>query len=264
MHRVSNVPAAGQSMRILRLLGRQAAPMPAAAIARELGLPRSKTYHLLRAMIDEGFVVHLEAQGRYGLGMSAFELGSAYSRQDPMRWIAQPALARLVQASGYTGHFAILDGRDVIYVIEERAPGQASLVTDVGVRLPAHLTASGLSVLALLPPTQLRALFPARTALGRRDGRGPQSLTQLRRLLVRTRADGYAREDGSVTDGFSSVACAVADHRAYPVAAVAVTFPTAQVDDAERDALVERTRRAATSIGRGLGHDRSRGVRSSS
>ena len=88
---MSNVPAAGQAMQILRLLGRQAAPMPAAAIARELGLARSKTYHLLRAMVDEGFVVHLDAQGRYGLVMSAVELGSAYSRQDSMRCIAQLA-----------------------------------------------------------------------------------------------------------------------------------------------------------------------------
>ena len=41
---------------------------------------------------------------------------------------------------------AVLHGRDVLYVVEERAPGRPPLVTDVGVRLPAHLTASGRAI----------------------------------------------------------------------------------------------------------------------
>ena len=54
----------------------------------------------------------------------------------------------------------MLHGRDVLYVVEERAPGRPPLVTDVGVRLPAHLTASGRAILAALPAAQVRALYP--------------------------------------------------------------------------------------------------------
>ena len=43
------------------------APLPASAIARDLELPRSSTYHLLNVLKDEGFVVHLPEQRRYGL-----------------------------------------------------------------------------------------------------------------------------------------------------------------------------------------------------
>ena len=95
----------------------------------------------------------------------------------------------------------MLDGRDVLYVIEERAPGRPGLVTDVGVRLPAHLTASGLAMLAALPPQQVDALFPSRRALTRRHDAGPTSLTQLRALLAQARRDGHATEDGFVTAG---------------------------------------------------------------
>ena len=91
---------------------------------------------------DEGFVVHLPEERRYGLGVGAYELGSAYLRQDPLRWIAQTVLTRLVAATTHNAHLAVLQGREVLYVIEERAPGRPGLVTDVGVRLPAHLTAS--------------------------------------------------------------------------------------------------------------------------
>jgi DNA-binding IclR family transcriptional regulator len=152
---MANAAAATHALGVLKLLARHAAPMPAASIARELGLPRSSVYHLLAVLRAEGFVVHLPQQRRYGLGVAAFELGSAYSRQEPLRWIAVPALDRLVAATGHNGHFAVLHGTDVLYVIEQRAAGRPSLVTDVGVRLPAQLHASGRAMLAALPAAQV-------------------------------------------------------------------------------------------------------------
>jgi DNA-binding IclR family transcriptional regulator len=232
MRRVGNASAARHALDVLKLLSSHAAPMPAAAIARELALPRSSVYHLLAVLRAEGFVVHLREQRRYGLGVSAFELGSAYARQEPLRWVAHTVLAGLVESTGHNGHFAILHGRDVLYIIEERAAGRPSLVTDVGVRLPAHLTASGLAILAALQSQQLRAVFPPSSVLVQRHGPGPQSLRQLRRVLGDVRRDGYAREDGFVTPGFASVASAVLDHSGHPIASVALTFPRDEVDAA--------------------------------
>jgi DNA-binding IclR family transcriptional regulator len=245
---MANAPAARQALELLSLLARQAGPMPASALARELDLPRSTVYHLLAALQDEGFAVHLRDQRRYGLGVAAFELGFAYSRQQPLRWIAQTTLARLVDGTTHNGHFAVLDGADVLYLIEERATGRPSLVTDVGVRLPAHLTASGHAMLAALPDEQLRALYPSRRTLVRRLDRGPATLTQLREALALARRRGYAEEDGSITEGFASVACAVLDHAGRPAAAVTLTFRTDQVAAEERPDLAERTRRAARQI----------------
>jgi DNA-binding IclR family transcriptional regulator len=245
-----NVPAATQALDVLELLARHVAPLPAAAIGRDLGLPRSTTYHLLSALRERGFVVHLPDERRWGLGIAAFALGSAYTRQEPLRWIAQTALADLVAKTTHNGHFAMLHGADVLYVIEERAPERPSLVTDVGVRLPAHLTASGLAMLAALPPEQVRALVGARAPLARRNDRGPRTPTELRRLLAEVRRAGHAEEDGFVTPGFASVAAPVLDHAGHPVAAVALTFPAAEVDDTTRAALADDARRAAGEVAR--------------
>lgn len=224
--------------------------MPASAIARELGLPRSSVYHLLAALCERGFVVHLAAERRYGLGTAAFELGSAYSRQEPLRWVAQTVLTRLVEGTGHHAHFAVLDGRDTLYLIEERAPGKPSLVTEVGIRLPATLTASGLAILAAMPPQQVSALWPTREDLARRHERGLATLTQLRQELVATRRRGWAREDGSVTVGFCSVAAAVLDHTRMPQAAVALTFPAADVDEDSRAELAAQTIEVCRTISR--------------
>jgi DNA-binding IclR family transcriptional regulator len=250
---VANAPAAAHALDVLMLLARHATPLPAATIARECGLPRSTTYHLLSVLTKRGFVTHLPEERRYGLGVASFELGSAYTRHAPLQRLARPVLARLADSTGHNAHLGALHGRDVVYVVEERVAGRPSLVTEVGVRLPASLTATGLAILAALPAAQVRALFPSADAFVQRHGVGPTSLSTLRPLLAQARTRGYAVEQGYVTPGLESVACAVLDHSGHPVAGVAVTAPEDQ-DGGGLEDVVVRVRRAAGEISRRLGH----------
>lgn len=246
------MPAAHQVLAVLGYLARQAAPVPAAAITRDLQLPRSTTYQLLTTLAESGFVVHLADERRYSLGVAAYELGTGYVRQAPLQRIARVPLGRLVDRTRHTAHLAVLHGREVIYVLEERAPGRPPLVTDVGVRLPAHLTASGRALLAALTRAHVRALYPQPDAFVTRHEVGPRSLSALRRILVETRRRGHAIEDGEVTPGLVSVAVAVLDSAGYPVASATLTFPhyTPATEQAVLVAEVTRTARAiANRIG---------------
>jgi len=253
--RPGGVPAARSTLAVLQALARQSGPVPAAALARDLDLPRSTTYQLLAELVAAGFVVHLPEERRYGLGVSAFELGTAYLRQEPLARLARPVLARLVDDVGRSAHLAVLHGREVLYVVEERAAGRAPLVTDVGVRLPAQLTASGRAVLADLSEAQVRALFPDAAAFVDRHGAGPRGLPALRRVLAEVRRTGYAVEDGEVTPGLASVGAAVHDHTGRPVAGAAVTFEADDVDIAGRAGLARQVRAAAAELTRRIrGH----------
>lgn len=245
------VPAATRALRVLRFLASQPDPVPLDRLMRACKLPRSTAYHLLNAMIEEGFVVHLPDDHRYGLGIAAFEVGSGYARQGPLQRIARRPLAALADSTGHTAHLAVLHGRDVLYVVEERAAGRPPLVTDVGVRLPAQLTASGRAILAALPTAQVRALYPDQGAFVDRHGQGPRSLSALRALLSDTRQRGHATEDGEITPGFASVAAAVLDHNGFPLAGVAVTYPVEEAPEAE--ALAAAVRRTADQLSRRLG-----------
>lgn len=237
---MAQVPAAAQTLAILRYLARQVGPVPAWAIARELKLPRSTTYHLLATLQAEGFVVHLPEDRRYALGIGAYELGSGYTRQAPLQRLARVPLSTLVDRTRHSAHLAVLHGRDVVYVIEERAPGRPHLVTEVGVRLPAQSTASGRAMLAALPAQHVRAVFPDPSAFVLLTERGPQSPSALRQLLVDVRRDGYATENGEVTAGYASVAAAVLDHSQHPIASVALTFADIEVNSAQREQLAGR------------------------
>ncbi|SDJ83935.1 transcriptional regulator, IclR family [Lentzea albidocapillata subsp. violacea] len=220
----SDVPALRRGLAVLRLLAGRPGPVSAASVARELNLPRSTTYHLLAELTEAGFATHFPEEKRYGLGVAAFELGSAYLRHDPLERLARPLLRKLADRMEKVAHLGVLHGAEALYLVREQPRQPQSIVSDVGVRLPAHLTASGRAMLANLPPAQVRALLPSVASFVDRTGRGPHNLPALRRLLTLERRQGWSVEDGFVTAGFASVAAPVFDHGERPIAAITLTF----------------------------------------
>jgi DNA-binding IclR family transcriptional regulator len=239
----------GRALRVLHLLAAAPGPLPAATIAAGLDAPRASTYRLLRVMADEGFLVHFPEEGRWGLGVATFEVGQAYLRRQPLERLARPLVLRLVGTVRRAVHLGVLHGAETLYLLVERPPTSAPLVTAVGVRLPAQLTASGRSLLAHLPQEQVRALFAE--GVVRRGGRGPVDVEALLAELAGERAAGWSVEDGLVTPGWSSVAAAAFDGSGRPVASVSVTTPSD--DRRPRAELVHAVQGAAGALTRRLG-----------
>lgn len=250
---MAQVPAAERTVAVLRHLATHPRPVAAATIARDLGLPRSSTYHLLATLAEDRFVTHLADEGTWALGPGVFELGQAYLHARPLARLARPVLHRLAHDTGIPAHLAALDGRDVVYLVTERPPQAPPLVVDVGVRLPAHLTASGRALLADQTLAQVRASFPDRASLTRRTDVGPRTPTELRRVLERVRQDGVGHEDGEIDPRLASVAVVARDHAGRAEAAVTLTFVADEHDEAARAALADRARAAADALTRRLG-----------
>lgn len=172
-------PAVGRALDILLHLAGRSGPVQAAALARELDIPRSSAYHVLSVLVDRGFVTYLPKEQAYGLGVASFEIGSAYLRHEPLERLARPILRTASARLGQTVHLGIVHGAETVYLLKERPPSNRSgdadisLVTDVGVRLPAHLTANGRALLAHVSPAQVRALFPGRRISSRVPAKDP-------------------------------------------------------------------------------------------
>ena len=248
---MSHVPAADRTLDVLLALARAAGPIGAGTISRETGIPRSSLYHLLNAMQDKGFVTRADSSA-WGLGVSAFEVGSAYVRHEPLERRARPILidcvGRVRSVGDVVGHVGILRGSDTLYLLKEASSHNITLVTDIGVRLPSNLTASGRAMLAHLSDAQVRALFPNAGAFVDRTGKGPQSLVALRELLRNERRAGYSLEEGFISNDYSSVASSVFDHLAQPVAAVGLTFRSEKIDQVNRQILIKAVQDSANKL----------------
>lgn len=244
------IPAAQRTLAILERLAAARAPLTASGLARDLGIPRSSTYQLLTVLEERGFVVHLAAERRWAIGLTAFEVGSAYLRSDPIEPVAQPLLRHLALTAPIpvVAHLGIVQGHEVVYLLKERSEHVVTTVTDVGVRLPAALTASGRAVLAAMPSNQVRAQLAVEGAFANRTGKGPQTLTALTRLLASERRQGYAVEDGFITKDFASVAAVVEGSSGEPVGAVGLTFRSPAADSRLRERLARAVQRCALDV----------------
>lgn len=230
----SKVPAATQTLQILALLSDIEVPISAARIHAELGIPRSTTYHLLSVMRDAGFVTYLPETRTYGLGVAAYSMACAYTTQQPLVRATARHAKELARAVGGSAHVGKLVSGEVVYLLEERAPGAVSLVTDVGVRLPAIRTASGRALLAKLPEMELKTVH-------RLVGQGRFSVWS--QPVVQARQQGWGAEVEQVSAGQQSLAVAVTDHLGRPAASLAVTFPVDhEIDHAA--VVAELSRRA--------------------
>ncbi|MHA6667794.1 IclR family transcriptional regulator [Homoserinimonas sp. A447] len=249
---MSSVPAATDTLRVIKYLAGHSGPVRASTVSRDLELPRSSVYHLLRVMQDEGFVVHSPEHQGYALGPLIAELGSSVSASDTLARLAGPVLGRLVGETKLplVAHLGVLQHSDVVYASKVAAARAPAVVTSIGVRLPAHLTATGRAMLAALPEAQFAAIYSPGEPLPLRTTTGPADVPALSALLADARERGWAVEDGDINLDYASVAAVVLDHNGYPAASVGLTFRRTIVDDAELSRLGRAVRSAADTLTR--------------
>ncbi|MEV4116611.1 IclR family transcriptional regulator [Nonomuraea sp. NPDC049695] len=220
-------------------------------IATATGLPKSTIHRILQALAEHGFA-RPDGSGGYLPGPKILTLaGRMLTRFDPVRQ-ASPVLARLHEQTGYTVHFAVLNGDEAVYAakLEGRKPYQ--MPSRVGMSLWLHSSAIGKAMLAAMSDTEVAGIA-ARTGLRRRTPSTITTQAALRRCLAEVRRQGFAIDDEENEQGVRCVGAAVFDHNGHVVAGVSLSTLTHElsVDDArELGPLVADT---AREVSRTLG-----------
>jgi len=249
----SFVKSADRVLRILRYLAQQAVPTPTMVLARECDIPKSSTHHLLNMMLDHHFVTYYEEEHAWGLGVASFEIGASYLRSRPLQRLGRQRLVALTTQTRKTSHLAILHGVDVLYIDKEEPPRDVPrLITEVGVRLPAHLTSVGIAILANLPTQQVRALYDNRQFVNR-TGVGPRDLRDLLPILERVRELGYAYDMQMTTPGVCCVAAPVFARDGQPTAALGITLLASAPGEGEIVKLGTALKKESRRLSRALG-----------
>jgi len=209
----SKAPAITRAAAILRLLGKSEVPLGVNAIARELGLVPSTCLYVLRALVAEELVAFDAETKRYALDAGVLTLARGWLRRDRFVDVAQPALERLARERGLTTMGVRIAGLDHITVVAV-AEGGANfrLSAQVGSRFPALISATGRCIAAYCrhPEAQVKARFD-----GLRWENAPD-FGEWQAQVARTRARGYAVDDGNYIAGVTVLAAPVWEAGATP------------------------------------------------
>ncbi len=180
-------------------------------LSRELGSPKPTVHRALASLRRAGFAGQ-DGRGTYVLGDEFLRLAFTHHEARPAHLRVAPALRELAERFCETAHYAVLDGRDVVYRAKVDPPvGAIRLSSVIGGRNPAHSTAVGKLLLAYTLPDvrALRAWLAAGPPLERRTARTKVSVTALSAELALVRAQGYATEEEENEPGICCLAVPV-------------------------------------------------------
>lgn len=194
-------------------------------LAHCLSSPKS-TVHRALASLRRASLAELTSRGVYALGDEFFRLAFSNYESRPETLRLEPLLRLLADHYGETVHYAVLDGKDVVYRAKQDPPeGAVKLTSTVGGRNPAYRTAVGKLLLSytVRDEPEMDRWLAGETLEARTDF----TLTDPRELLAElrsTRERGYGVDDQENEMGINCVAVpAFVDRLGNPKGAISIS-----------------------------------------
>lgn len=218
---------------MLEAFDRESGEKTLAEIARAAGVPKASAMRHLKALALTGFVIHDPMRKSYALGPAILTLAERFLAQQPSVHACRPLLAELARKTGETAHYAVLQGRDMVYLDIAESPRRIRAYVTRGDRQPAHCMASGKAVLAHSPREVIDAFLSA----------GVQPLTEhtitsetdFRAELEATRARGYGVNLSEWVEDVGAAAAPIFSGSGQVLGAIGVAAPISRLNQGNAD-----------------------------
>jgi DNA-binding IclR family transcriptional regulator len=215
----SRAPAVSRAASVLRCLAGEQSGLGVSEIARRVGVVPSTCLHVLRALVDEGFVAFDTDEKTYrtGVGLLTLVRDSMANSQYPR--IVQPVLDKLAVENHVNALATELDSSERMVVVGfSRAASTVSLYVSVGSRFAAYVSATGRCVAAAsgLGKDKLKKRFE--TLRWEREPRFEEWYAD----VERARVEGVAIDRGNYIRGLTILAALVPPHNPRIIRGIAL------------------------------------------
>jgi IclR family transcriptional regulator, acetate operon repressor len=225
---------------VLRSLAAAGAPITAAELARQTGIPGPTVARLLVTLEDETMAVR-DAGGGWRPGTGIAELAGADGGVAAVVAAAGDVLRELANDTGETALLSRVRLPDVSEVLVQEHADRLLGATDwVGRTFDARLSVAGWVVAAELDADVVEGMGGSDG-----DGDGDESTGWVADVEA-TRARGYALDVGGLEDGLTSVAVIL--RAGVPGLAVGMAGPSARLTPKRAERMIPRLRKAAREL----------------
>jgi DNA-binding IclR family transcriptional regulator len=217
-----------RGLRVIEATARMGGSATLAEISRKTALPRSTAHHLLRALVDFGYLVQDGDARPYRLAPKLFRLTGRTWSPEQLVEVARPCLEDLSRRTGEGTSLATLRAGVITIVAKCDPLDPVRVVQEVGTARPIHCTAVGKALAAWLPEVELDGVL-ARITFERKTARTILTAAGLRAELARIRATGFALDNEEHIPGIRCIAAPVRDHSGEVRAALCVVGPKSRL-----------------------------------
>lgn len=163
-------------------------------IASALGLAKSSTLTIMISLEAAGLVSRTD--NSYELDVGVLTPATGFLRGVDVIAHFKRAVAASPLLNHQIAHIAILAGTDVTYIARHTGRPPLPVTASVGDRFPSSITATGACLLAELDDEAVTELYQDPAAFAQWTDLSTRDLPTLLAKLARTRAQGYARDEG--------------------------------------------------------------------
>jgi IclR family pca regulon transcriptional regulator len=224
--RTDFVQSLDRGLAVIRCFSSERPSLTLSEVAERTGLTRAAARRFLLTLQELGYVGSTGRQ--FSLRPRVLALGYAYLSSFSVAQIAQPHLEDLAEELHESCSVSVLDGDDIVYVARASANRIMTIALTVGTRLPPYPTSMGRVLLASLPEEELDAHL-RRTELRKLTERTVVDETELRQILAKVAAQGWAAVDQELEAGVRSIAVPIRDSSGRVVAAINASAHAARV-----------------------------------
>jgi IclR family pca regulon transcriptional regulator len=224
------VTALARGLDVLNAFGRDTPEMTLSEIAQQTGLSAATVRRSLITFEQLGYV---RRDGRYFvLAPKVLTLGANYFASMNLKEVAQHDLAGLVERLHDAASLTVLEGFEVVYVAHVPSEQRVRHGRNVGTRLPAHATSTGMVLMAHASAAH-RAKLLAMRDLPAYTSRTPVKPAELKAIFARVLRDDYVVARDSIEYGSIALAVPVRDGKGRVVCALNCAGRTEAIGEAE-------------------------------
>ncbi|HEU4457596.1 MAG TPA: IclR family transcriptional regulator C-terminal domain-containing protein [Methylibium sp.] len=224
----------GKGLRVIEAFDDDHPRLSPSETAHRTGLTRTAARRYLLSLVHFGYAA---TDGKlFWLLPRVLRLGQSYLGTARLPRLVQPFIQRVSMACGETVNVSVLDGHEVIYIARSNSPRVVSIGYQVGARIPAHVVAPGVVILASLRDDALDA-WCAEHEFAALSPHTVTDATRFRSMVSEARTLGHWISEQYLDTGLRGIAVALKNRHGQCQGAVGVTLP---IQPLTREQVIDR------------------------
>ncbi|MCQ1529048.1 IclR family transcriptional regulator [Lutispora saccharofermentans] len=207
-------------------------------IEKALGYNVSTVHHLLKTLMEEGFVSQNKITRKYDIGPEIFFAWLGGRKPENYFSRVTPILEECVQETGETTNLFIRDDNEAVCITGCESKYTLRAFLKIGRRIPLTSTAAGKAFLVNLRPEDLKKYLPNTS----------KDLERLSKELEDSRVRGYTLEIEEFEDMITAIGVPVIDHNGRVICALSTIAPSVRIDKEKIDLISKALINASNRI----------------